>query len=324
MDKFFVKDPIDCSTGELTRFLLKKNNNLNLSNMLKSEKVNLAQQYIAVDNRRTIMFEKPNNLIGKIKYAFEKKLIKKNQTAHELDNFAIESAISASAPSRVSSIDTNTYVKNLIPVYSTQKATLPIFNPSSAHEPSDSGSVITASSVKSERLRPTRRAPIIPPRPSGSKPYRSVEFSSIEGDRGKNSHYFEDSLVPNYRAQSELLEKSKLQTMSLNPNQDPRLSREMTRNTFVDDKIKYKFDTKFDTNSISIEDFLKALDRWGCANSASDEKTILMGLANFKNISLANNISETLTYEAMADFDTFCDEIKSKLGQTRREWYKVF
>ena len=324
MDKFFVKDPIDCSTGELTRFLLKKNNSLKLSNMLKSEKVNLAQQYLAVDNRRTIMFKKPNNLIGKIKYAFEKKLIKKNQTAHELDNFAIGSAISASAPSRVSSIDTNTYVKNLIPVNSTQKATLPIFNPSSAHEPSDSGSVITASSVKSERLRPTRRAPIIPPRPSGSKPHRYVEFSPIEGDRGNNSHYFEDSPVPNYRARSELLEKSKLQTMSLNPNQDPRLSREMTRNTFVDDKIKYKFDTKFDTNTISIEDFLKALDRWRCANSASDEKTILMGLANFKNISLANNISETLTYEALADFDTFCHEIKSKLGQTRREWYKVF
>ena len=49
-----------------------------------------------------------------------------------------------------------------------------------------------------------------------------------------------------------------------------------------------------------------------------------MGLANFKNISLANNISETLTYEAMADFDTFCFEIKSKLGQSRREWYKIF
>ena len=306
MDKFFVKDPADCSTGELDRFLSRKNNTLNL-NILKSDKIEIARQYLAHDNRTTIMFKKPSNLIGKIKYAFEKKMSKRYQTAQELDNFAIGSAISATAPSRVSSRGPQTVTHNQFPINSTRKATLPIFNPGSVKSPSETGSVITAS-INSERLRPTRIAPVIPPRPLKNQTvHRSVEFSPIEGDRGNTSHYFNDSSVPINRAKSEIPDRSKLPSVS----NHQLISREYTRNTIIDDKIKYKFDTKFDTNTISIEDFLKALDRWRCANSASDEKTILMGLANFRNISLANNISETLTYEAMADFDTFCFEIKS-------------
>ena len=69
---------------------------------------------------------------------------------------------------------------------------------------------------------------------------------------------------------------------------------------------------------------MKVLDRWRVGNAASDAKTIIMGLQNFKNISLANNLAETLSYEANVDFEVFCKELKIKLGNSKRENYKLF
>ena len=45
-----------------------------------------------------------------------------------------------------------------------------------------------------------------------------------------------------------------------------------------------------------------------------------MGLQNFKNISLANNLAETLSYEANVNFEVFCKNL-IKLGNSKRENY---
>ena len=90
------------------------------------------------------------------------------------------------------------------------------------------------------------------------------------------------------------------------------MSRNQTnsRINVANDRNKYKFELKYDSNTITIEHFLKSLERWRLSNDASDEKAIFQGLNNFKNVALANNISETLSLEALGNFEIFSEELR--------------
>ena len=123
---------------------------------------------------------------------------------------------------------------------------------------------------------------------------------------------------------SEINFKSKIKNLG---NSSQNISkRQNFSNTQILDNIRYKFLTKYDSSVICIKNYLRVLDRWRVGNAASDAKTIIMRLQNFKNISLANNSAETLSYEANVDFKIFCNELTTKLRNSKREkntetWY---
>ena len=99
MDNYYVKDPVDCTNGELDRYLLHKGLS-DVKNLIKSDKVKLAKQFLARENRNTIVFRKPKSLLGKSIFHV-KKYLNKDSVQENLPFKSNE--IVPSAPSNVSS-----------------------------------------------------------------------------------------------------------------------------------------------------------------------------------------------------------------------------
>ena len=336
MSEYFVKDPIDCSDAELTKFLTSKGVE-DPKGLRKSDKVRFAQTILRTQNRNTIMFKAPSKGFIERGIFKARKWLSKNEQASipevgDLITLNLDSP-NPSAPSVVSSTGYNNYLQAMNNL-SMKKSTLPVFSPSSVPAISDSlsqvahydcshpGSDMDQELEHENLLVEKKSAPRRPPAPAPRKNLtKKVDISKPEGDRGGGDHLYQSSPIdfprssPNERTKQNISGQKQEKNTLLTNDQTAYVTR---------DNNKYKFDLKFDTNSVSIEDFLKALNRWRVANQASDEKAINQGLQNFKNVSLANNIIETLSPEGQYNFEVFYGEMMDKLGKSRREWYRTF
>jgi len=350
MTDYFVKDPIDCSDAELNKFLITKGVE-DAKTLKRSDKVKIAQLILKSYNRNTIIFKAPKSgVIGRSIFR-AKRWLSRNEHGVEVpevdDLVRINST--PSAPSVVSSVnwrvilqDQNTEGQNTqgqsTRVYNNvpQERTLPAFDPSSISRASSETASNVANyavsypgseaSFEAEEVKqvPKRPAPRLAPRPAprpaprrlAPLPRKIVDLSHLEEAR-INDVEFEPERLSNKEAS-----KQEISTNEVKGNINSLLTNDQTAVTR--NFNRYKFTLKFDTNTVSIEDYLKSLNRWRLANNASDENAINQGLQNFKNVSLANNIVETLSGEAQCDFAVFYGELMDKLGKSRREWYRVF
>jgi hypothetical protein len=329
---FYCKAPADCTEGELDRYLSHKN--IQYKKLKKSEKIELVKGVLAASRRHTIIFKSPKSVLGKAVFTARKFLDRKNITKNPF----LSDELVPTAPSVVSGHEQflNPFVE------STPKQRLPFFNPGSIV---DTNSILTGSEHEGDSKM--RVPPQIPPRLHETNPFYSensqvrsspntpkineqvrfkpvvnfspaVTFSPVELNRG--------SVHENYRAQSLNNEISRVENDQYYSKDQQEMSRNQTnsRINVANDRNKYKFELKYDSNTITIEHFLKSLERWRLSNDASDEKAIFQGLNNFKNVALANNISETLSLEALGNFEIFSEELRSRLGNSPREWYRSF
>ena len=354
MSNIFVKDPIDCSDSELNKFLNVRGIE-STKGLRKSDKVKIAQALLHQEGRATIIFKEPKKgLFSKAMFRVQRHFNREPEP--NLANL-VELESPANAPSEASSLSCagqrafnnifntpyqrahqgmSTHVQN-----SQRPRTLPAFDPSPinpyyaapertvravpvANDPWPEAISYPTSEIsdRSERrVTPKRAAPIRPV--SKSHPFDpDTVVSALEHIRQpQHSEQDLNSPIPMTRDGPKKVPKQEMSN-----NKQSLMSQDNSKPEVVTykDTNKSKFSLKYNSNAISIEDYLKALDRWRLANWATDEKAINMGLQNFTNVSAANNISETLSSEAREHFDTFCEEMKVKLGKTKRQWYHQF
>ena len=328
MSDFFVKDPIDCSEAELNKFLIVKGVQ-DAKGLRKSDKVRIAQAILRADNRNTIIFKAPRKGFVERGIFKARKWLSRNQQAEVPE---VHDLINLNTPSAPSVVSSTGYLRprNYLQPTSTHvnpppRQNMPKFDPSPIPTDVSSDTANYAISYpdsdatfEMERVIPQRPAPV--PRKSISR----QTVSKIEPARV--NHIRMDQESPIDQARNSPGQKTKQEISEVPPvrNVGNSVLTQDHSGHYFKDSNKYKFDLKFDTNSVSIEDYLKALNRWRIANRASDEKAINQGLQNFKNVSLANNIVETLSPEAHVDFETFYISLMDKLGKSKREWYQTF
>ena len=85
-----------------------------------------------------------------------------------------------------------------------------------------------------------------------------------------------------------------------------------------------KFTQKYDSNKVTIEDYLQCLDRWRSSHGIPDTVAISTCLDNFSDIMLANNIDSGLSEFEKQDFDSFMTSLIEKLGRPSESYMDEF
>ena len=85
-----------------------------------------------------------------------------------------------------------------------------------------------------------------------------------------------------------------------------------------------KFTQKFDSNKVSIEDYLQSVSRWKRSNNVNDILAISTCLENFTDIGLANTIDGNLTDFEKNNFEAFTSSLIEKLGRPGESWMDEF
>ena len=319
---FFEKNPLDCSTLELNNFL-KSRNYTGVKNLRKSDKITIVKDLLKSEGRTTVRIMKPDNLLARAKYYSQKSRYSKTDSVTGSES---ESATrsSVSIIPRKHPFDPD-YQATSTRVESTRQ-NLPAYDPSP----------IESVTSTDNGIKP--REPIVKTRPERPPLFQVEKMadlsisddSEIDFPRGGPTGIEkpETKLKTEHTEQGVSYENPMLSLDASRPVPPPRTSRN-SRNinysqTFSQPVIKgFKFTDKYGDN-MDIEDYILSLNRWRTATGASDSQAIMQGLANFSNVTTANQVVETLPDEAMHDFVIFVNSLREKLGKTARAWYQQF
>ena len=313
-DFYYEKDVMDCTNGELEKYLVKKAGYQPHQLRLLSRRnlIEIVEDLLRAQGRTKIVFRPPRNLIGRslfrLRHGLSGKKIDKNQSS---ESQSLPNTLDFLHGDRSDILTADMSVVTEEPTAPAAEGSLKLSNRTAAGHQSETRH------INFSTPHPTR-----PNRPPPINPKFSQEVSPVPTARLDTNPIFKTPPVLEKTENQYIshIEPAKpiqrLEPQSFNDN-DNYVSAGFSR---TESRLKTKFTTIYDDTKMTIEDYLKACDRWRRTNEASDDKAVLQALGNFKDVSLANNLEEHLSEGAMQDFDIFIAEVKHKLGKTQNQW----
>ena len=312
-DIYYEKDVMDCTNGELEKYLVKKAGyQLHQLRLLSRRNlIEAVEDLLQAQGRTKIIFRPPKNIIGRSFFRMRHRL--SGRKSSQKDQVPTDTRSEPTTMEFIHGNRSDILTADMSIV--TEEPTAPSHVSSGQKFPENRPTYQTAPHHHFSTPHPNR-----PNRPPPINPRFLPDDSPIQVGRNPA-----DPII----VTPPVLQKSDNQFMSkIEPAKTvQQLEPENYTENYVsagfsrsESKLKTKFTTIYDDAKMTIEDYLKACDRWRRTNETSDDKAVLQALGNFKDVGLANNLEEHLSEGALQDFDIFVAEVKHKLGKTQNQW----